>query len=126
MCLSCAEVGTPPNVMFINCEPLCPVLNTECTLNLCIKDFCPKRISVTWTVDGEPVDSSCVFNTPPSLNVNGLYAMYSFLKLHPTQTKRNQCYRCKVEHSNKNSESNNVLCVPPLEVGGGQHRLLSV
>ncbi|KAJ0023330.1 hypothetical protein NQD34_003229 [Periophthalmus magnuspinnatus] len=91
--------GTPPNVMFINCEPLCPVLNTECTLNLCIKDFCPKRISVTWTVDGEPVDSSCVFNTPPSLNVNGLYAMYSFLKLHPTQTKRNQCYRCKVEHS---------------------------
>ncbi|XP_055016560.1 signal-regulatory protein beta-1-like [Boleophthalmus pectinirostris] len=91
--------GAPPNVMFINCEPLCPVPNTECTLHLCIKDFCPKHITVTWTMDGEPVDSSCVFNTPPSLNMDGLYAMYSFLKLSSTQAQFNHTYQCKVEHS---------------------------
>lgn len=91
--------GTPPNVMFIKCEPLHPTLNTECTLHLCIKDFCPKHVTVTWTEDGDPVDNSCVFSTPPSLNVNGLYSMYSFLKISPTWTQRNCCYRCKVEHS---------------------------
>lgn len=90
--------GTPPNVMFIDCDPLHPAMNTECTLHLCIKDFCPKHVAVTWTVDGEPVDDSCVFNTPPSLNFNGLYSMYSFLKVSPT-TQWKCCYSCRVEHS---------------------------
>lgn len=91
--------GMPPNVMFIDCEPLCPVPNTECTLHLCIRDFCPKHVTVTWTLDGEPVDSGSVFNTPPSLNINGLYSMYSFLKLTPSQDEWTCCYRCQVEHS---------------------------
>ncbi|KAK7915416.1 hypothetical protein WMY93_011177 [Mugilogobius chulae] len=91
--------GTPPNVMFIDCDPLSPALNTDCTLHLCIKDFCPKHITVTWTMDGKPVDSTCVFNTPPSLNINGLYSMYSFVKLISSQDQWNSCYRCRVEHS---------------------------
>uniref|UniRef100_A0AAV2M686 Ig-like domain-containing protein n=1 Tax=Knipowitschia caucasica TaxID=637954 RepID=A0AAV2M686_KNICA len=88
--------GTPPNVMFIDCESQSPEENT---LHLCIKDFCPKHITVTWTMDGEPVDGSSVFNTPPSLNINGLYSMYSFLKLSSKGEQRNCRFRCRVEHS---------------------------
>ncbi|KAI3370498.1 hypothetical protein L3Q82_025260, partial [Scortum barcoo] len=90
--------GTPPNVMFIDCEPLCPLLNEECTLHLCIKDFCPKEVSVTWTKDGQDV-SSGVFNTPPSLNINGLYSMYSFLKFTPNKDGVGSELRCLVVHS---------------------------
>lgn len=89
--------GTPPNVMFIDCEPLRPALNSWSTLHLCIKDFCPKHVTITWTVDGDPVDNNCVFNTPPTLNINGLYSMYSFLRVAPAQW--NCIYRCRVEHS---------------------------
>ncbi|XP_078105480.1 EKC/KEOPS complex subunit TP53RK isoform X1 [Sander vitreus] len=88
--------GTPPNVMFIDCEPLCPLLNEECTLHLCVKDFCPEDVSVTWTKDGEMV--SC-FNTPPSLNINGLYSMFSFLKLTPNKDDQGSMFRCQVVHS---------------------------
>ncbi|KAF1392206.1 hypothetical protein PFLUV_G00050180 [Perca fluviatilis] len=88
--------GTPPNVMFIDCEPLCPLLNEECTLHLCVKDFCPEDVSVTWTKDGEMV--SC-FNTPPSLNINGLYSMFSFLKLIPNKDDQGSKFRCQVVHS---------------------------
>ncbi|CAN9512135.1 unnamed protein product [Ophioblennius macclurei] len=90
--------GTPPQVMFIDSEPLCPLLNQECTLHLCIKDFCPQDVSVTWTKDGEAVLSG-VFNTPPSLNVNGLYSMFSFLKLTPSQDDEGCRFRCQVVHS---------------------------
>ncbi|XP_059186132.1 uncharacterized protein LOC131969033 [Centropristis striata] len=90
--------GTPPNVMFIDCEPLCPLLNEECTLHLCIKDFCPEDVSVTWTKDGEMVHSG-IFNTPPSLNINGLYSMFSFLKLTPNKDNHGGEFRCRVVHS---------------------------
>lgn len=90
------ETGTPPNVMFIKCEPL--TLNEECTLHLCIKDFCPEDMSVTWTKDGELVHSG-VFNTPPSLNINGLYSMFSFLKFTPNTDDQGSEFRCRVLHS---------------------------
>ncbi|XP_038550689.1 uncharacterized protein LOC119884331 isoform X1 [Micropterus salmoides] len=90
--------GTPPNVMFINCEPRCPLLNEELTLHLCIKDFCPEDVSVTWTKDGETIHSG-VFNTPPSLNINGLYSIFSFLKLTPNNDDRGSKLRCRVVHS---------------------------
>lgn len=90
--------GTPPDVMFINCEPLCSKLNEECTLFLCIKDFCPEDVSVTWTKDGELVHSG-VFNTPRSLNINGLYSMFTFLKLIPNKADQGSEFRCQVVHS---------------------------
>uniref|UniRef100_A0A3Q1HAH4 Ig-like domain-containing protein n=1 Tax=Anabas testudineus TaxID=64144 RepID=A0A3Q1HAH4_ANATE len=90
------ETGTPPNVMFIDWEPL--RVNEECTLHLCIKDFCPEDVSVTWTKDGEIVHAG-VFNTPPSLNINGLYSMFSFLKFTPNTDDQGSKFRCRVVHS---------------------------
>uniref|UniRef100_A0AAQ5ZPI8 Ig-like domain-containing protein n=1 Tax=Amphiprion ocellaris TaxID=80972 RepID=A0AAQ5ZPI8_AMPOC len=90
--------GTPPDVMFIECDPSCPLVNEEVTLHLCIKDFCPEDVSVTWTKDGESLLSG-VFNTPPSLNINGLYSMFSFLKLTLNDDDQSSRFRCRVVHS---------------------------
>lgn len=92
------QTGTPPDVMFIDCEPPFPLVNGECTLHVCIKDFCPDDVLVTWTKDGQPVTSG-VFNTPPSLNINGLYSMFSFLKLTPSIEDQSCIFRCQVVHS---------------------------
>lgn len=101
--------------MFIDCEPLCPLLNEECTLHLCIKDFCPEDVSVTWTKDGEEVPSG-VFNTPPSLNVNGLYSMYSFLKLTPSKDDRGSEFRCLVVHSAQREPEERLFTLPDLQL----------
>lgn len=114
----CVGTGTPPNVMFIDCEPLCPLLNEECTLHLCIKDFCPKDVSVTWTKDGEEV-SSGVFNTPPSLNINGLYSMFSFLKLTPNKDDQGSKLRCQVVHGAQREPEERLFTLPNLHLTDG-------
>ncbi|XP_037345576.2 uncharacterized protein LOC119229395 [Pungitius pungitius] len=103
--------GSPPDVMFIDCEPLCPLPNKECTLHLCIRDFCPEGVSVTWTKDGETV-SSGVFNTPPSLNINGLYSMFSFLKLTPREVDWGCEFRCRVVHSAQLEPEERLFTLP--------------
>lgn len=110
------ETGTPPNVMFIDCEPLCPLLNEECTLHLCIKDFCPEDVSVTWTKDRETVLPPDVFNTPPSLNINGLYSMFSFLKLTPNKDNQGSEFRCRVVHSAQREPEERVFILPNLHL----------
>lgn len=92
------RAGAAPDVMFIKCDPPNPQLNHECTLHLYIKDFCPEDVSVTWTQDGETIYSG-IFNTPPNLSVNGLYAMHTFLKFTPNMDNWNSKFRCKVVHS---------------------------
>ncbi|TNN88259.1 Natural cytotoxicity triggering receptor 3 ligand 1 [Liparis tanakae] len=103
--------GTAPDVMFIDCEPPCPVLNEECTMHLCIRDFCPEDVSVTWTKDGETVLSG-VFNTPPSLNINGFYSMFSFLKLTPKEDDRSSEFRCQVTHSAQMEPEERLFTLP--------------
>lgn len=110
--------GTPPDVMFIDCEPLRPLLNEECTLHLCIKDFCPKDVSVTWTKDGEEVLFG-VFNTPPSLNINGLYSMFSFLKLTPNKDDQCSELRCRVVHSAQREPEERLFTLPNLHLTDG-------
>ncbi|XP_034545341.1 uncharacterized protein LOC117816986 [Notolabrus celidotus] len=90
--------GAAPNLRFIKCEPTAPLLNTECTLHLCIEDFCPEDATVTWTKNGEEVPSG-VFNTPPSLNFNGLYSMFSFLKFTCAEDDIDAEFKCEVVHS---------------------------
>ncbi|KAM7423373.1 hypothetical protein PAMA_011097 [Pampus argenteus] len=107
--------GTPPNVMFIDCDPLCPLLDKECTLHLCIKDFCPEDVTVTWTKDGETVPSG-VFNTPPSLNINGLYSMFSFLKFTPNEDDRGSKLKCQVVHSAQREPEERVFVLPNLHL----------
>ncbi|XP_029908277.1 signal-regulatory protein beta-1-like [Myripristis murdjan] len=107
--------GTPPNVMFINCEPLCPLLNQECTLHLCIKDFCPEDVSVSWFKDGEELLSG-VFNTPPSLNISGLYSMFSFLKLTPDKDDRGSQFRCRVVHSAQKEPEERLFTLPRVDM----------
>ncbi|KAJ4940859.1 hypothetical protein JOQ06_027151 [Pogonophryne albipinna] len=109
--------GTPPDVMFIDCEPPCPLLGGDCTLQLCLKDFCPEDVSVTWTKDGQEVPS---FNTPPSLNINGLYSKYTFLKLTPTKQDRGSRFRCRVEHSAQQEPEERLFTLPLT------HSLLSI
>ncbi|KAM3621646.1 uncharacterized protein V6R79_013993 [Siganus canaliculatus] len=103
--------GSPPNVMFIECDPPTPVLNEECTLHLCIEDFSPEAVSVTWTKDEEPVTAG-VFNTPPSLNINGLYSMYSFLKLTPKEGDQGSQLRCTVVHSAQKEPEERLFTLP--------------
>ncbi|XP_030634100.1 uncharacterized protein LOC115815282 [Chanos chanos] len=83
--------GVSPSVMFIKCDPLQPEEGKECTINLCVKDFCPDRVTVTWFRDGETV-SAGVFNSPTSLNINGLYSMWTFLKLTPRKHDLNAVF----------------------------------
>lgn len=116
------DTGTPPNVMFIDCEPLRP--NEECTLHLFIKDFCPEDVSVTWTKDGEIVHSG-VFNTPPSLNINGLYSMFSFLKFTPTTDSQGSEFRCRVVHSAQKEPEERLFTLPTLINGHGNHHPLT-
>lgn len=89
--------GNAPDMSYINCEPKDPPWTTECTLHLCIQDFCPEDVKVTWTKNGEKVTSG-VFNTPPSLNFNGLYSMFSFLKFIPVEDDTGAEFKCKVVH----------------------------
>ncbi|KAM4625948.1 signal-regulatory protein beta-1-like [Polymixia lowei] len=106
--------GTPPNVMFISCEPISPQLNDECTLNLCVKDFCPKDVSIIWSKNGERILSG-VFNTPPSLNVNGLYSMWSFLKLIASIENQGSQFKCEVVHSAQKEAEERVFTLPHLD-----------
>uniref|UniRef100_A0A665VCE8 Ig-like domain-containing protein n=1 Tax=Echeneis naucrates TaxID=173247 RepID=A0A665VCE8_ECHNA len=99
--------------MFINCEPQCPQPTEECILHLCIRDFCPKEITVTWTKDGETLVSG-VFNTPPSLNINGLYSMFSFLKISPSSEERGLEFRCQVAHSAQKESEERIFTLPNL------------
>ncbi|CAI5689117.1 unnamed protein product [Oreochromis niloticus] len=105
--------GSPPDVMFIDHEPQCPKVNEECTLHLHIKDFCPEEVLVTWTKDGDRVVSG-VFNTPPSLNVNGLYSMFSFLKLNPTKNDQGCTFKCQVVHSAQKEPEERIFIFPKL------------
>lgn len=98
---------------FINCDPLCPLLDEECTLRLCIKNFCPEDVSVTWTKDGRTLDSG-VFNTPPSLNINGLYSMFTFLKVNPNEHDRSSEFRCCVVHSAQREPEERFFILPSL------------
>lgn len=100
---------------FIDCEPLCPLLNEECTLQLCIQDFCPEEVSVSWTKDGETVCSG-VFNTPPSLNINGLYSMFSFLKLTPNEDDQASKVTCRVVHSAQREPEERLFILPNLHL----------
>ncbi|KAK5911852.1 hypothetical protein CesoFtcFv8_001786 [Champsocephalus esox] len=90
--------GTPPDVMFIDCEPPCPLLGGDCTLQLCLKDFCPEDV----------------------LNINGLYSMYTFLKLTPTKQDRGSRFRCRVEHSAQQQPEERLFTLPLT------HSLLSI
>ncbi|KAL6464754.1 hypothetical protein MHYP_G00270710 [Metynnis hypsauchen] len=90
--------GQPPNVAFIKCDPLQPQLGTECTLNLCVKDFCPDPVTITWFQDGEKI-SDGAFDSPASLNMNGLYSTWTFLKLTPSKQNLSSVFKCVVEHS---------------------------
>lgn len=104
--------------MFINSEPL--RLNGECTLHLYIKDFCPEDVSVTWTRGGEIVHCG-IFNTPPSLNINGLYSMFSFLKFTPDTDGQGCEFRCRVVHSAQKEPEERCFTLPNLRNGHGNH-----
>ncbi|KAG7229528.1 hypothetical protein INR49_031952 [Caranx melampygus] len=107
--------GTPPKVMF-DCEPLCPLLNKECILHLCIKDFCPEDVSVIWTKDRETLLSG-VFNTPPpSLNINGLYSTFSFLRITPNTDVQGSEFRCQVVHSAQKEPEERLFTLPHLHL----------
>lgn len=105
--------GTPPDVMFISCEPSPPLVNEECTLHLCIRDFCPKDLLVSWTKDEETVSAS-IFNTPPSLNITGLYSMFSFLKITPNMEDQGSVFRCRVVHSSQRDPEERTFIFPKL------------
>ncbi|KAK2821015.1 hypothetical protein Q5P01_023974 [Channa striata] len=115
--------GSPPSVMFIECEPLCPLLNEECSLYLCITDFCPEDVSVIWTKDGEKLLSG-IFNTPPSLNMNGLYSMFSFLKLTPNLDDQGSEFTCRVVHSAQKEPEERHFTLPHFDLTNG-HRACS-
>lgn len=108
--------GTPPDVMFIECEPLGPHLDEVCTLHLSIKDFCPEDVSVTWTKDGELLQGPGVFSTPPSLNINGRYSMFSFLRLTPSKDDQGSQFVCRVEHSAQKEAEERFFTLPRLHM----------
>ncbi|KAG7237743.1 hypothetical protein INR49_031860, partial [Caranx melampygus] len=85
--------GTPPKVMF-DCEPLCPLLNKECILHLCIKDFCPEDVSVIWTKDRETLLSGITPNT----DVQGSE------------------FRCQVVHSAQKEPEERLFTLPHLHL----------
>ncbi len=97
--------------MFINCKPLNPQLNKECILHMLIKDFCPEDVSVTWTKNGETVRSD-VFNTPATLNSNGCYSMFSFLKITPNKGDQGSEFRCRVVHSAQKEPEERLFTLP--------------
>ncbi|CAK6966085.1 uncharacterized protein LOC125885525 [Scomber scombrus] len=107
--------GVPPKVTFIDCEPRRPLLKEECTLHLCIKDFCPKDVTVTWTKDKETVHTG-FFNTPPSLSANGLYSMVTFLKFIPNRDNQGSKFSCRVEHSAQKEPEDRDFTVPNLSL----------
>lgn len=116
VCLMVVGTGTPPNVRFIRCEPL--KLSEECTLHLYIKDFCPEDVSVTWTKDGQLVDCG-IFNTPPSLNINGLYSMYSFVRFTPDADDQGSVFRCRVVHSAQKDPEERLFTLTDLHLTNG-------
>lgn len=97
--------------MFISCEPCCPLVDEECTLHLCIKNFCPKDVLVSWTKDEDSVLGS-VFNTPPSLNITGLYSMFSFLRVTPRMDDQGSVFRCRVVHSAQREPEERTFIFP--------------
>ncbi|KAJ8359189.1 hypothetical protein SKAU_G00157140 [Synaphobranchus kaupii] len=90
--------GIPPSVMFINCDPPQPKAGEKCTLSLYLGNFCPEQVSVTWYRNSQQVHTG-VFLSPPALNINGLYSLWSFLQLTPTGEDHSSVFRCLVEHS---------------------------
>uniref|UniRef100_A0A3Q3H2A2 Ig-like domain-containing protein n=1 Tax=Labrus bergylta TaxID=56723 RepID=A0A3Q3H2A2_9LABR len=82
-------------------------------------NFCPEDLTVTWTKNEEEVPSG-VFNTPPSLNINGLYSMFTFLNFTPAEDDRGAEFRCKVVHSaQKEPGEERFFTLPVLQVPNG-------
>ncbi|KAL2090997.1 hypothetical protein ACEWY4_013260 [Coilia grayii] len=90
--------GTPPTVKFVKCDPAQPQIGQECTLSLCVEDFSPDALSVSWFREGLPILTG-VFTSPPSLNPSGLFTQWAFLRLTPTPQDLGAVYTCRVGHS---------------------------
>uniref|UniRef100_A0A3B4YBZ4 Ig-like domain-containing protein n=1 Tax=Seriola lalandi dorsalis TaxID=1841481 RepID=A0A3B4YBZ4_SERLL len=103
-------------------NPLSPppliLIPEECILHLCIKDFCPEDVSVTWTKNGDTLLSG-VFNTPPSLNINGLYSMFSFLRITPNKDDQGSEFRCRVVHIAQREPEERLFTLPHLHLTNG-------
>ncbi|KAJ8400535.1 hypothetical protein AAFF_G00393040 [Aldrovandia affinis] len=84
--------------MFIKCDPPQPKVGEKCTLSLYLSDFCPDHVSVTWHRNSQRVHTG-VFISPPALNVSGLYSLWTFVQLTPTEEDHGSVFECLVAHS---------------------------
>uniref|UniRef100_A0AAY5K8D9 Ig-like domain-containing protein n=1 Tax=Esox lucius TaxID=8010 RepID=A0AAY5K8D9_ESOLU len=87
----------------------------QCTLNLCVKDFCPEQVSITWFKNGKVIPAGPVFNSPPSLNINGLYSMWTFFRLTPAPEDSCTEIRCRVVHSAQTKPEERVFTLSDMK-----------
>ncbi|KAL8179446.1 UNVERIFIED_CONTAM: hypothetical protein K2H54_066550 [Gekko kuhli] len=89
--------GTPPEVLWITADPSVPVAGEELRLNCRISNFSPNVIKVNWFQDGEPLHTE-ICHSVSVVGTNGLYSMWSLLRVTPRQGAGKTVFTCRVEH----------------------------
>ncbi|XP_062834975.1 immunoglobulin gamma-1 heavy chain-like [Anolis carolinensis] len=89
--------GTPPEVLWITPDPLSPVPGEELRLNCRINNFSPNLISVNWFRDGELLHER-ICHSVAVIGTNGLFSMWSLLRVTPEHGAKKTVYKCRVEH----------------------------
>ena len=63
-----------------------------------IKSFHPPDIAVEWEITGQPEPENNYRTTPPQLDSDGTYFVYSRLSVDRSHWQRGNTYTCSVSH----------------------------
>lgn len=91
------QPGTPPEVLWITADPSVPIAGEELRLNCRINNFSPNVIRVNWFQDGEKLRTD-ICHSVSVVGTNGLYSMWSLLRVTPMQGAEKTVFTCRVEH----------------------------
>nr|XP_020635089.1 tyrosine-protein phosphatase non-receptor type substrate 1-like [Pogona vitticeps] len=89
--------GIPPEVLWITADPVVPVAGEELRLNCRINNFSPNLINVNWFHNGSPLHTG-VCHSVSIIGANGLFSMWSLLRVIPRHGAGKAVFTCRVEH----------------------------
>ncbi|KAJ7332003.1 hypothetical protein JRQ81_014183 [Phrynocephalus forsythii] len=89
--------GVPPEVLWITADPAVPVAGEELKLNCRINNFSPNLIRVNWFHDGSPLHVG-MSHSVSVVGSNGLFSMWSLLRVIPRPGVGKTVFTCRVEH----------------------------
>uniref|UniRef100_A0A452RQW9 Ig-like domain-containing protein n=1 Tax=Ursus americanus TaxID=9643 RepID=A0A452RQW9_URSAM len=86
-----------PNV-YVLPPPRDEMIKTTVSVTCLVKDFYPPDIDVEWQSNGQQVPETNIRTTPPQLDADGTYFLYSKLSVDKNRWQRGEVFTCAVMH----------------------------